>query len=228
MISSQNSIGIGGSKISKMLAYYDLCFLIRRSNNPFGAAMDFIDSVFEEHLAVMNSTRSELSDTIAEAARLIVECYEKGGKVVLFGNGGSAADALHLEGEFLVRFRFDRSGLPAIAIGSGLSALTAASNDYSFDEAFAHIVKAHIKPHDVAIALSTSGNSANVVEAARAAYAAGAAVIGMTGADGGALRETCTILLNVPSPDTPRIQEAHITIGHIICELVERSVFKKD
>ncbi len=190
--------------------------------------MDLIDSVFEEHISVMGKTRKELGRKIAAAARLIVESYAQGGKVVLFGNGGSAADALHLEGEFLVRFNFDRDGLPAIAIGSGLSALTAASNDYSYEKALAHLVRAHVNNGDVALAISTSGRSANVVRAARAAQAKGAHVVGLTGAEGGELKETCQILLAVPSRNTPRIQEAHITIGHIICEIVEREIYRTD
>ncbi len=189
--------------------------------------MDLINSIFEEHISVMGKTREELASTIAAAARSIVECFQKGGKVVLFGNGGSAADALHIESEFLVRFKFDRKGLPAIAIGSGLSALTAASNDYSYEEAIAHLVRAHVAPGDVVLALSTSGRSANVVRAVQAATDNGGLVIGLTGADGGEMKTSCAILLNVPSLETPRIQEAHITIGHIICEIVESEVFKK-
>jgi len=189
--------------------------------------MDLIDSVFEEHIAVMGKTRAQLASAIAEAARLIVECYKKGRKVVLFGNGGSAADALHLEGEFLVRFKFDRSGLPAIALGGGISALTAASNDYSYEDALAHLVGAHVTEGDVILALSTSGRSPNVVRAARAAKDRGGIVIGLTGADGGEMTKSCTIVLKVPSLETPRIQEAHITIGHILCEIVEKEVFKK-
>lgn len=190
--------------------------------------MDLIDSVFEEHIALMGKTQKELAPAIAAAASLIVECYRQGGKVVLFGNGGSAADALHLEGEFLVRFKFDRKGLPAIAIGSGLCALTAASNDYSYEEALAHLVSAHVDPGDVVLAISTSGRSPNVVRAAQAAADEGGTVIGLTGADGGDMTKSCAILLNVPGLETPRIQEAHITIGHIICEIVERDLFEKD
>ena len=187
--------------------------------------MKCIERAFEEHLRAAHATRDALAGELARAGNLLVEAYRSGGKAILFGNGGSASDALHIEGELLGRFRKDRVGLPAIALGGGVSAITAVANDYGYDQVFARLARAHIRPGDVALVFSTSGDSPGIVEAAIAAKAASARVIGFTGRSGGALRDQVDVLLNVPSNDTPRIQEMHIVLGHILCEIVEDALF---
>ncbi len=187
--------------------------------------MGIIEDVFQEHLTVLECSRELLVDGIRQAAETITDCYRNGNKVLLFGNGGSAADAMHIEGELISRFKKERDGLPAIAVGCSIPALTAASNDSSYITAMAHFVKALARPGDVAIAISTSGTSANVVEAARAAVAKGVHVIALTGEGGGDLEPIAQQTVCVPSKETARIQEIHITIGHIICEIVEKELF---
>ena len=147
--------------------------------------------------------------------------------MLLCGNGGSAADAQHLAAEFSGRFYYDRQPLPAEALHVNTSFLTAVANDYSFEDVYARMVRATGKPGDILIGLSTSGNSPNVVRAFEEARAIGMTTIGFTGETGGKLSPLCDFLINVPSQDTPRIQEAHITIGHIICEIVESTLFPK-
>ncbi|HAH58619.1 MAG: D-sedoheptulose 7-phosphate isomerase [Lentimicrobium sp.] len=157
----------------------------------------------------------------------IVNCYRNGGKVLLCGNGGSAADAQHLAAELSGRFYYDRAPLNAEALHVNTSFLTAVGNDYSFDDVYARMIFAAGKPGDVLVALSTSGNSPNILKAATAAREIGLIVVGMTGKSGGNLNPLCDLLLNIPSGDTPRIQESHITLGHIICELVESELFPR-
>lgn len=170
---------------------------------------------------------ASLLKKVEDAANLLVETYRKGGKVLLCGNGGSAADAQHLAAEFSGRFYFDRPPLDAEALHTNTSYMTAVANDYHFDEVYARLVRAKGRKEDVLIAISTSGNSPNILNAIEAAAKLNMPTIGMTGATGGKMHNRCTILLNVPSADTPRIQEAHILIGHIICEIVESTVFPK-
>jgi len=162
-----------------------------------------------------------LSDKIAEAAMLIVDCIESGGKVILFGNGGSAADAQHLAGELVGRFKLERCAFPALSLTTDTSIITALSNDYGYDRVFARQVEAYARQEDVVVAISTSGNSPNVIEGVKRAKQIGAKSIGLTGGDGGKVAEIADIVLIVPSSDTPRIQEGHITIGHIICDIAE-------
>jgi D-sedoheptulose 7-phosphate isomerase len=187
--------------------------------------MEMIRKAFLEHIEVAQATLDGLCPSIEQAGALMIKAFKSGGKAVLFGNGGSATDALHVEGELLGRFRKDRPGLPAVALGGGISALTAIANDYSYDRVFARLAEAQIKPGDVVLAFSTSGNSPNVVEAARIARDLGAALIGFTGQDGGKLRGLVDIVIDIPSEDTARIQEAHITICHILCDMVEQAMF---
>lgn len=170
---------------------------------------------------------SALLGRVKEVTRLIVESYRKGGKVLLCGNGGSAADAQHLAAEFTGRFYFDRPPLDAEALHVNTSYLTAVANDYSYDEVYARLVRAKGKKGDVLIAISTSGNSSNILKAIEAANSLGMITVGLTGETGGKMKAICNHLLNVPSNDTPRIQEAQILIGHIICEIVESSIFPK-
>lgn len=168
--------------------------------------------------AVILNTMEKITDAI-------VDCFKNNGTVLLCGNGGSAADAQHLAAEFSGRFYKDREPLNAEALHVNTSYLTAVANDYSFNEVYSRLVKAKGKKGDVLIALSTSGNSANIVEAAKTAKAKEMKVIAFTGKDGGKLKEYSDFLINVPSTDTPRIQECHILVGHIICQLVEEKYF---
>jgi D-sedoheptulose 7-phosphate isomerase len=155
------------------------------------------------------------------AGRLLVAALKSGRKVLLFGNGGSAADAQHIATELVVRFVKTRRALPAIALTTDTSTLTAASNDFGFRRVFARQVEALASPGDVAIALSTSGTSPNVLAGIRSARARGASVIGLTGGRGRAMARLCDACFVVPATYTPYIQEAHIAIGHILCELVD-------
>ncbi len=164
---------------------------------------------------------------IEGVAQLIIAAGRSGGKVVFFGNGGSAADAQHLAGELVAKFMLDRRALPALALTTNTSILTALGNDSGYETVFARQVEALVNRGDVAIGISTSGNSPNVIEAIKAARARGAATVGLTGGSGGMLAKTADIVIKVPSRSVPRIQEAHITIGHIICELVERDLARE-
>jgi len=158
---------------------------------------------------------------IQAIAELIIGAYRNGGKVVLFGNGGSAADAQHIAAELVGKFLLERKAFPAIALTTNSSILTAIANDYSYDEVFSRQVEALVTDKYVVIGISTSGNSQNVVDAIALAKKKGAKTVGLTGDDGGKLAKIAGLTLIVPSDSTPRIQEAHITIGHIICEIVE-------
>ncbi|MBM2814026.1 MAG: Phosphoheptose isomerase [Ignavibacteria bacterium] len=169
----------------------------------------------------------ELIEKIRTASEKIIDCYRNGGKVLLCGNGGSAADAQHIAAEFSGRFYYDRPPLYSEALHVNSSYLTAVANDYSFDEVYARLIRAMGKAGDVLIGISTSGNSPNILKAIEEANKLKMITIGMTGESGGKLKDICGILLNIPSSDTPRIQEAHITIGHIICEIVEKELFPK-
>jgi D-sedoheptulose 7-phosphate isomerase len=162
---------------------------------------------------------------IGETAKLIIDAYRNGKKVILFGNGGSAADAQHIAAELVGKYYMDRRPLPAEALTVNTSSLTAIGNDYAFERIFARQVEALGNPGDVAIGISTSGNSPNVIEAIRAAKKKGMITIGLTGAEGGRLKNEVDYCICVPSKDTPRIQEAHILIGHIWCELIEGALF---
>ncbi len=159
------------------------------------------------------------------AAQMLVNTYQNGGKALFCGNGGSAADAQHLAAELSGRFYSDRPPLYAEALHVNSSYLTAVANDYGYDAVFARMVQAAGQPGDVLVALSTSGNSPNILKAIEMAKEKGMTVLGFTGLSGGKMASLCDILLNVPSSDTPRIQESHILIGHIICQWVEEVMF---
>jgi D-sedoheptulose 7-phosphate isomerase len=163
---------------------------------------------------------------IAEIVGRIIECYQRGGKVILFGNGGSAADAQHLACEFLGKFQIERKALKAISLNTNTSVLTAVGNDYDFEATFARQVGAWAEPEDVVIALSTSGSSPNILRAVEKAKEKGTFTVGLTGLGGTKLAKRTDICIKVPCTSTPRIQEAHITIGHIICYLVEKALFE--
>ncbi len=164
--------------------------------------------------------------TTNDVVNTIVNAFKAGNRVYFAGNGGSAADAQHLAAEFSGRFYTDRMALPAEALHCNTSYLTAVANDYSFDEVYARLIRGIAHPGDVLVGLSTSGNSGNIIKAFEAARQKKVITIGFTGETGGKLKPLCDFLFNVPSTDTPRIQEAHILLGHIVCELVERDFFK--
>ncbi len=169
----------------------------------------------------------KIINSLTDCVTVIVDAFTKGNKVLFCGNGGSAADAQHLAAEFSGRFYIDRDALPAEALHCNTSYLTAVGNDYSYDVIYSRIIKGIGNKGDVLIGLSTSGNSANVVKAFEMAKQKEMITIGFTGFTGGAMKEISNYLLNVPSTDTPRIQESHILLGHIICELVEARLFGK-
>lgn len=168
-----------------------------------------------------------LQDAIALAAEACIASLRSGGKILLAGNGGSAADAQHIAGEFVSRFAFDRPGLPAVALTTDTSILTAIGNDYGYEKLFERQVQALGRTGDVFIAYSTSGTSPNILAALRQARALGLVCIGMTGSREGGMAEQCDHLLRSPSVDTPKIQEGHLVMGHILCGLVENAMFKR-
>lgn len=168
---------------------------------------------------------SAMVSDMARVSEILVDAFRKGNKPLLFGNGGSAADAQHIAAEFVGRFAFDRPPLPALALSVNTSAVTAIGNDYGFDLLFARQVEALGRPGDVAIGISTSGNSPNVLQGISVAKKLGLHTVALTGASGGKLKGAADFCLCAPSNETPRIQECHILIGHIISELVEGTIF---
>ncbi len=168
-----------------------------------------------------------LLTTLEGAAKACIHSLKSGGKILLAGNGGSAADAQHMAGEFVSRFAFDRPGLPAIALTTDTSILTAIGNDYGYEKLFARQIQALGNRGDVFIAYSTSGKSPNVIHAISEARARGLVTLGFTGNRESPMNELCDHVLVVPSPDTPKIQEGHLVLGHILCGLVENSMFKE-
>ncbi|MBI2851735.1 MAG: D-sedoheptulose 7-phosphate isomerase [Chloroflexi bacterium] len=178
----------------------------------------------EESARVKQALAGSQAGEIERMVELVVGTYRSGGKVIIFGNGGSAADAQHIAGELVGRFKLERRAFPAIALNSNTSIITALANDYGYETVFSRQIEALASEKDVVVGISTSGNSPNVINALKAARNKGATTIGLTGGDGGRMVEVCDLCLIVPSQSTPRIQEAHITIGHIICELVEREL----
>lgn len=175
---------------------------------------------------ILNST--EFVGKIQQAINLIVEAYKNGKKVLFCGNGGSAADAQHLAAELSGRFYYDRKPLYAEALHVNTSYLTAVANDYSYEDIFARILEAEGGEGDILVGISTSGNSSNVLKAFEVAKRKGMHTIAFTGIGGGKMADKSDVLLAVPSKDTPRIQESHIMIGHIICEMVEKALFPKE
>jgi D-sedoheptulose 7-phosphate isomerase len=188
--------------------------------------VDTIKKIFEDSLKAKKEFLSddECVNRLSEAASELVECYKRGGKVIIFGNGGSAADSQHMAAELVVRFEKERRALPCIALSTNTSTLTAASNDYSFEKAFSRQVEALAGEGDVVITISTSGNSANVIEGAKTAGSKGARVIALAGRSGGELAKIADIPIVVKCDNTARIQEVHITIIHALCKIVEEAV----
>jgi len=166
-------------------------------------------------------------DKIVELSDVVVHALRNGNKIMFCGNGGSAADAQHLAGEFINRFRFDRAPLAGLALTTDTSILTCIGNDSSFDHVFSKQILGLGNKGDVLIAISTSGNSMNILEACHACKEKGIYIVGFTGESGGKMQEIVDLLIDIPSKDTPRIQEGHITVGHIMCDIVEQEMFSK-
>ena len=206
---------------------------LEKIENPIRKYREIKESIIsdlKEHNNVISKIYFDLTDKITNSVLLIIDCYKNGGKVVLIGNGGSAADAQHIAAEFIGRFKLERASLPAISLTTNTSILTALANDYGCDIIFSRQLEALIKDKDVLIAITTSGNSSNILKAVETAKSKNIKVIGMTGRNGGKLKTLLgkeDMLINIPSDNTPRIQEGHITVGHIICGLVERNLFEK-
>lgn len=189
--------------------------------------MDKIKDIINDSVSVKQqiATDPELLACIGKVADEIIAAFRNDKKVLFCGNGGSAADAQHLAAEFTGRFYVDRTPLDSEALHVNTSFMTAVGNDYSFDEVYSRLTMAKGRRGDVLVAISTSGNSKNILRAVEAANDIGMVTVGMTGASGGAMKALCGYMLQVPSADTPRIQESHILIGHIICQIVEEALF---
>jgi D-sedoheptulose 7-phosphate isomerase len=187
----------------------------------------YIQKQFSDTHSVITNMLDDikLMTNLESAAHACIESLKRGGKILLAGNGGSAADAQHIAGELVSRFAFDRPGLSAIALTTDTSILTAIGNDYGYDRLFARQVQSHGQKGDVIIAYSTSGKSPNILLALREARERGLVCIGLTGNRGGSMTELCDHLLEVPSADTPKIQEGHLVLGHTLCGLIENAIF---
>lgn len=187
-----------------------------------------LDAYFGDRIAASIAAKQALAQELGPSIAVglaLVDCYQAGGKLLIFGNGGSAADAQHIAAEFVGRFYLDRRALPAMALNVNTSAVTAIGNDFGFESLFARQVEAFGRPRDVAIGLSTSGNSGNVVAGLRAAREGGLVTVALVGAKGGKMAEHADHVVTVPSNDTPRVQELHILLGHIWSEMVEQALF---
>ncbi len=181
-----------------------------------------IDQALDDHAKMIQGLNHKIKETIEKGAEAISSALKRGNKVLVMGNGGSAADAQHLAAEFVGRFLCERKALPAVALTTDTSILTAVGNDYGFESVFVRQVEALAVKGDVVIGISTSGNSGNVIQALNKAREIGCLTVGLTGGDGGEVAALSDFLLVVPSSETPRIQEGHILIIHIICDLVEQ------
>jgi len=179
----------------------------------------------EESADIKRQTITAALDTIETAAQMLIDCYQAGGKVLLCGNGGSAADAQHLAAELVMRLKLERPAIPALALTTNTSLLTAIGNDYKYELVFVRQVEAFGRPGDVLIAISTSGDSENVIKAVEFARVEGIKSLALTGEKGGRLAEKVDLAIKIPSTNVQRIQECHITVGHILCELIESALF---
>ena len=182
---------------------------------------ELVEFEFAEHLKASQSTFVSITEPLMQAARLCIDCLQAGQKILIFGNGGSAADAQHIAAELVGRYKVERNGLPAIALTVDSSALTAIGNDYGYDQVFERQVQALANDGDVCLGISTSGTSKNVINGLTLAKELGCKAVGLSGRGGGDLNEICDNLV-VPSDNTPRIQEMHILIGHTICHLIDQ------
>lgn len=190
--------------------------------------LNYVTSEFRDSLAVKERLLGDaaLMQQVTDMGHLLIDCYEAGNKILVAGNGGSAADAQHIVAEFVSRFNFDRPGLPALALTTDTSILTAVGNDYGYEQLFRRQLEANGVAGDIFLGISTSGNSPNILAALEAAKIKGITSFGFTGESGGKMRALCDHCLCVPSGDTPRIQEAHILIGHTLCAMVELALFE--
>lgn len=190
--------------------------------------LDYVVSELQSSIDVKQRILADKAflQQVTDMGHLLIDRYEAGNKLLVAGNGGSAADAQHIAAEFVSRFNFDRPGLPALALTTDTSILTAVGNDYGYDQLFRRQIEANGVAGDIFMGISTSGNSPNVVEALEAAKLKGITTFGLTGESGGKMRELCDHCLCVPDGDTPRIQEAHIVIGHTLCAMVELALFE--
>jgi D-sedoheptulose 7-phosphate isomerase len=187
--------------------------------------IESIIAAFETSADVKNEFIRTHAERVVEVGQLLIRAFREGKKVMLFGNGGSATDASHIAAEFVGRYRRDRDPLPALALGTDMAALTCIANDYDFTDIFSRQILAHGRKGDVAIAISTSGNSLNVIRGVEAAHDRGLVTVGWTGATGGKLTDLVDYCFCVPSSVTARIQECHITLGHVLCEFIEERLF---
>jgi len=181
-----------------------------------------IKQEFNEHLKTLDATTKSIESTLEVAANICIDSLKQGGKILIFGNGGSAADAQHIAAELVGRYKLERKGLSAIALSTDTSSLTAIANDYGYEHVFSRQIEALANPEDAAIGISTSGNSSNVINALQLAKNIGCKSIGLTGKSGGDMNKLCDVNLVIPAKDTARIQEMHILLGHIICHLIEQ------
>ncbi len=185
---------------------------------------NIINKEFQEHLETIQKVIKSMNEPLQKASKLAVETLKNGNKILIFGNGGSAADAQHIAAELTGRYKSERRGLPSIALTTDTSALTAIGNDYGYDRVFDRQVEALANRGDLLIGISTSGNSANVINAFNIGHKIGCKILGFSGRDGGTMNELCDINLVVPSNDTPRIQEMHILFGHTICQIIDNEL----
>ena len=185
--------------------------------------VDEINTIFDDSIEVITKSKN-LSEKLNQSAIKIISCLKNNGKVILFGNGGSASDAQHMAAELIVRFKIERESIPAIALTTDTSVITSIGNDYDFNKIFSRQCESLVNENDVVIAISTSGNSDNVINGVLKAKEKGSFVIGLTGNSGGKLKSSADILLDVPSDDTARIQEGHRVIIHSLCELIEKNL----
>lgn len=184
---------------------------------------EIIANEFNAHLETIKSVMESMEEDLAKASTLAVETLKRGNKILLCGNGGSAADAQHIAAELTGRYKTERRGLPGIALTTDTSALTAIGNDYGYARVFDRQVEALANKGDLLIGISTSGNSVNIISALTLAKEMGCVTLGLSGRDGGAMNEVCDVNLVVPSNDTPRIQEMHILFGHTICHIIDEA-----
>jgi D-sedoheptulose 7-phosphate isomerase len=204
-------------------------WLISRQKKYFYKMIDLIRSRIQSSLDVKSLllNNKEILNSVSAVVEEAVTCYKSGGKVLWCGNGGSAADSQHLAAELSGRFYYDRPPLFSEALHVNTSYITAVANDYSYEEIYSRLVEAMGKKGDILIGMSTSGNSGNVIKALQQAGSLGMTTVGFTGETGGKMRSFCKYLINIPSLDTPRIQECHMLLGHTICELIEMKLFPK-
>ena len=184
---------------------------------------EVIQSHIKKHVEIAQGLAQDMPD-IEGVAKLFIEALRNGNKLLVAGNGGSAADAHHFAAELVGRFKKERRAFPALALDTNLSAVTAISNDYAFDQVFARQIEALARPGDVFFGISTSGNSQNILEAAKTARNSGCRVVGLTGKTGGKMAELCDFLINIPSEETPRIQEMHTLVIHVLSDLIENAL----